>query len=96
MLLSLFRVIYVHNEGDKTPHKEEKTMKKNNVRDYADKVGHKIIGKLERHPELEFRNDSATLGKTRVVDRAYMDEAGNEYYIGKNGVCIVTTDGGVI
>ena len=71
-------------------------MKNNAIREYASKVGHEIIGKLERHPELEYKADHATLQRVRSKDRAYLDEANNEYYISKNGVCIITADGGVI
>ena len=71
-------------------------MKNEAIREYASHVGHEIIGKLERHPELELKTDPGTLQKVHSKDRAYLDEANNEYYIGKNGVCIITADGGVI
>ena len=61
------------------------------IREYAEKCGHEIVGKLTRHPELE--EDQYHV---EDADRAYLDEANNEYYIGKKGVCIITADGGVI
>ena len=67
-----------------------------NIREYASKVGHEIIGKLERHPEMEFTTDSFTGERVRTKEKFYMDEAKNEYWVGKKGVCIVTADGGVI
>lgn len=57
------------------------------IRDYAKEVGFEIVGKLTRHPELEYDCDDC---------RHYVDEADNEYIVGKNGVCIVTADGDVI
>lgn len=68
-------------------------MANSKIREYAEKVGHEIIGKLQRHPELEYRTDRDTLEPVRSKDRAYLDEAGNEYYVGKRGVCIITADG---
>lgn len=59
------------------------------IREYAKSKDFEIAGKLTRIPAWElFRKD-----------RAYIDEAGNEYYKGHNGVCdvcIVTNDGAVI
>ena len=56
-----------------------------NIREYAAQVEHEIVGKLTRHPEFESNGY-----------RHYSDEAGNEYIIRKNEICIVTSDGGVI
>ena len=62
------------------------------IRDYAKSVGHKVVGKLTRRPDLEKDSSGA-----RLSYRAYIDEGGNEYY--KSRLCciaIVTDDGGVI
>lgn len=68
----------------------------NRIREYAKKVGHEVVGKLTRHPELERKLDSFTLEEVRTEERFYMDEAKNEYWVGPKGVCIVTADGGAI
>lgn len=57
------------------------------IREYAKKNDHEIVGKLVRRTEFETEQHKC---------RAYMDDAGNEYYVQKNGICIVTADGGVI
>lgn len=59
----------------------------NTIREFAKNVGHEVIGKLTRIAEKETEQDRS---------KFYMDEAGNEYWIGKKGICIVTADGGVI
>ena len=59
------------------------------IREYAKARGFEVIGKLTRHPEWE----EYGIGRRQ---RAYRDEAGNEYYIDKGGACIVTKDGDVI
>lgn len=66
------------------------------IREYAQKVGFKIIGKLTRHPEREWNINYMTGEKYYIGAKIYSDEAGNEYYISKKGVCIVTADDGVI
>ena len=45
-----------------------------------------IVGKLTRRPEWEQSKH----------ERAYIDEAGNEYYTRRGVLTIVTVDGGVI
>ena len=60
------------------------------VREYAKARGHQIVGKLTRFPKGE------TYGVDNRKQRAYIDEAGNEYYISKSCACIVTADGSVI
>ena len=60
------------------------------IREYAKAVGFEIVGKLSRFPKGE------TYGLDNRKQRAYIDEAGNEYYIDKGGACIVTTDGKII
>ena len=60
------------------------------IRAYAEFVGHQIVGKLARFPKGE-----AGEGGSRKL-RAYIDEAGNEYYVSESGVCIVTAEGSVI
>lgn len=54
--------------------------------DQAVAVGFEIIGQLTRRPEWE----------TTKRERAYIDEAGNEYYTRRGVVTIVTVDGAVI
>ena len=56
------------------------------IREYAKKFNHKIVGKLTRRPEWERSSK----------ERAYIDEAGNEYYTRRGILTIVTADGGVI
>lgn len=59
------------------------------IREYAKSRDFEIVGKLTRRAEWELYKN----------DRAYIDEAGNEYYKGYDGVCdicIVTKDGGVL
>ncbi len=67
------------------------------IREKAKAVGHEVIGKLTRHPELETTWDPMTGETVRMKgQRFYMDEGGNEYWVSRRGVCIVTADGGVI
>ena len=56
------------------------------IRQQAEQLNFEIIGRLIRHPEWE---------RDRK-ERAYMDEAGNEYYTRCGILTIVTADGGVI
>ena len=60
------------------------------IREYAKIVGFEIVGKLTRFPKGE------TYGIDNRKQRAYIDEAGNEYYSDKDCFCIVTADGGII
>lgn len=60
------------------------------IREYAQSVGFEIVGKLSRFPKGE------TYGIDNRKQCAYIDEAGNEYYSDKGGVCIVTADGKII
>jgi len=62
----------------------------NTIRKYAAEVGHEVVGKLTRFP----KGEADVSGTSK--QRAYIDEAGNEYYMSKAGFCIVTADGGVI
>lgn len=57
------------------------------IQEYAKKHGHKIVGELTRRPDWEYDPHK---------DRAYEDEAGNEYHIAARGCCIITTSGEVI
>lgn len=66
------------------------------AREYAKKVGIKVIGKLTRHPEWEYEENYLTGGKKWSGVKSYCDEGGNVYHVGKKGVCIVTTDDCVI
>lgn len=56
------------------------------IREQAKHLGFEIIGRLTRRPEWE--------RSTR--ERAYIDDAGNEYYTRHGILTIVTADGGVI
>lgn len=60
------------------------------IREYAKLRGFAIVGKLTRFPKGE------TYGADNRKQRAYIDEAGNEYYMDKYNCCIVTVDGAVI
>lgn len=60
------------------------------IRDYAKAVGFQIVGKLIRFPKGE------TYGVDNRKQKAYIDEAGNEYYMSKGSACIVTVDGRII
>ena len=67
------------------------------IRAKAKEVDHEVIGKLTRHPELETTLDPMTLKPVRLKGyRFYLDEGGNEYWVSRRGVCIVTPDGDVI
>lgn len=68
------------------------------IREKAKAVGHEVVGKLTRHPELEITWDSMEGKWVRMKGfQFYLDEGGNEYWVSsKQGVCIVTADGGVI
>ncbi len=57
-----------------------------NIREQAAAFGFEIIGQLTRRPEWE----------TARPERAYIDEAGNEYYTRRGILTIVTADGAVI
>lgn len=56
------------------------------IRQQAQRLGHEIIGRLTRRPEWE----------RSTKERAYIDDAGNEYYTRRGILTIVTADGGVI
>lgn len=60
------------------------------VREYAKSVDFNVVGKLSRFAKGE------TYGITNRKQRAYIDDGGNEYYIGKDSACIVTATGYVI
>lgn len=60
-------------------------MEKNmSIREYADQIGFEVVGKLKF---IQIEPDGA---------RLYYDDAQNEYYKSKTGICIITADGGVI
>lgn len=65
------------------------------IRAFAKSVDHEIIGKLTRRPEWEYDLDE-NMNKHPSKCRWYIDEAGNEYCVGKLGVTIVTAEGVVI
>ena len=56
------------------------------IREQAKHLGFEIIGRLTRRPEWE----------RSPRERAYIDDAGNEYYTRRGILTIVTADGGVI
>lgn len=60
------------------------------IREYAKSVNFDIVGRLSRFTKGEI------YGIDNRKQRAYIDEAGNEYYIDKGGACIVTIDGKII
>lgn len=67
------------------------------IREYAEKVGHQVVGNLTRRPEWEWDRDWISGEKKHSGCRHYTDEGGNEYIIGKaGGVVIVDAEGGVI
>jgi len=66
------------------------------IREYAEKVGHQVVGKLTRRPEWEYTMDSFTGEKKHSGCRHYSDEGGSEYIVGKVGIVIVDAEGGVI
>jgi len=65
------------------------------IREYAKKCGFEVVGKLTRRPEFEYETDWFDGSKRRTEERCYFDEGGNEYWIGKRGVCCVNAEGGV-
>ena len=66
------------------------------IRNYAKQVGHEVIGNLTRNPDKEYFMDSFDGSKKHCGSKFYMDEAGNEYWVSKTGVCIVDAHGAVI
>lgn len=56
------------------------------IREQAKILGFEIIGRLTRRPEWE----------RSTKERAYIDDAGNEYYTRRGILTIVTVDGVVI
>ena len=60
------------------------------IREYANLRQVEVIGRLTRVPEHDGRDWDGT------PYRFYVDDAGNEYTINSNGICIVTVDGNVI
>lgn len=60
------------------------------IRQYAKRVGFKIVGKL--------RPMSTTYKPRGQRETFWLDEAGNEYYRSHDGksACIITAEGGVI
>ena len=56
------------------------------IRQQAKSLGFRIIGRLIHRPEWE----------RSAKERAYIDEAGNEYYTRRGILTIVTAGGGVI
>lgn len=61
------------------------------IREYAKAHGHEVVGKLTRHAECEWLADG--FGNSKHEDfKFYVDEAGNEYYVDKKGICIITVD----
>lgn len=56
------------------------------IREQAKHLGFEIIGRLTRRPEWE----------RSARERAYIDDAGNEYYTRRGILTIVTADGSVI
>ena len=56
------------------------------IREQAQKLGFEIIGRLIRRPEWERSSK----------ERAYIDEAENEYYTRRGILTIVTAEGAVI
>lgn len=65
------------------------------IRQYAKQAGHEIVGKLTRHQEWEYKEDTFGERKHSGV-KSYSDEGGNCYHVSKRGVCIVTADDTVI
>ena len=59
------------------------------IREYARKYNVEVVGLLRRIPYSGQDPDGTPY-------RLYVDNAGNEYTINRNGVCIVTSDGNVI
>lgn len=62
------------------------------VRELAKKKDFQVVGKLRR------MKDVLHLSAFTMTCKYYIDEAGNEYWMDKNGKdgCIVTSDGGVL
>ncbi len=56
------------------------------IREQANMLRFQIAGALVRHPELE---------RSRH-EKYYLDEDGNEYYVRRGILTIVTAEGGVI
>ena len=59
------------------------------IREYAKQYNVEVIGNLHRIP-CDRRDPDGT------PYQLYVDDAGNEYTVNRNGICIVTADGNVI
>lgn len=68
------------------------------IRKFAKSVGHEVVGNLFRAVRFYPADtvDKNSLVDNRSSDRLYLDAAGNEYWLAKDGsVCIVTAEGAV-
>lgn len=66
------------------------------AREYAKSVGVEIVGKLEKKSVSREKYDVRKGDFVEEKIAFYIDKAGNEFYNGKNGWCVITADGGVI
>ena len=56
------------------------------IREQASRLRFEIVGHLTRHPELEYSRH----------EKYYIDDDGNEYYLRRGILTIVTAEGGVL
>ena len=66
------------------------------IREYAQKVGVEVVGKLTRRPEWEHETDRFDGSRRHSGIKSYSDDGGNVYHVGKCGVTIVTADDCII
>ena len=66
------------------------------VREYAKQIDFKIIGKLTRCHDGEFKLDRETGKKIYYGTKCFVDEANNTYDLADDGLTISTADGAII
>ena len=66
------------------------------IREYAKNVGFEVVGKLTRRPEWEYEANGFDGSKQHSGVRAYSDDGGNVYHVGKCGICIVSAYDSII
>lgn len=64
------------------------------IREYCKAYDHEIVGKLTRCPAIETEIDWISGKERRTARRAYVDDAGNEYYINLDGTITVCFEDG--
>ncbi len=66
------------------------------IREHAKAAGHTVVGRLRRIPEKEYNIDPITGDRVHSGAKFYVDEAKNEYWVSRTGVCIVDAEGTIV